>query len=165
VRIRAAAGKLPGETVRESYTLEYGSDMIEMHVGAVREGQRVLLIDDLIATGGTMGAGIKLIRARPCWGLLSAAWLRNARARQAQRGTWPASLCACALLQARMCWHLGRWAAEDVRLACSQLRTCPADKVKAEIVECACVIELPDLKGRDKLEGQPLYVLIEKEGL
>jgi adenine/guanine phosphoribosyltransferase-like PRPP-binding protein len=158
-------GKLPGETVRESYTLEYGSDTIEMHVGAVREGQRVLLIDDLIATGGTMGAGIRLIRARPDWWLRLVAWLCSALARQALRGTWPTSLCACVLLQARMWWHLGGWGAEDIHVACSQLRVCLADKVKAEVVECACVIELPDLKGRDKLEGHPLYVLIEKEGL
>ena len=54
-------GKLPGETIQESYVLEYGSDKIEMHVGHIKEGQRVLLLDDLIATGGTMGAGIKLM--------------------------------------------------------------------------------------------------------
>jgi adenine phosphoribosyltransferase len=56
-------GKLPGETISEEYTLEYGSDKIEMHVGAVKSGQRVLLVDDLIATGGTMAAGIKLMGA------------------------------------------------------------------------------------------------------
>lgn len=56
-------GKLPGETVGEEYVLEYGKDRIEMHTGAVQKGQRVLLIDDLIATGGTMGAGIKLMGA------------------------------------------------------------------------------------------------------
>lgn len=41
---------------------------------------------------------------------------------------------------------------------------CPAEKVGAEVVEAACVIELPALKGREKLEGLPLFVLIEKEG-
>ena len=41
--------------------LEYGEDVVEMHAGAVQAGQRVLLVDDLIATGGTMGAGIKLM--------------------------------------------------------------------------------------------------------
>ena len=51
-----------GETVRAAYELEYAKDVIEMHVGAVRAGQRVLLVDDLIATGGTMGAGIKLMQ-------------------------------------------------------------------------------------------------------
>ena len=50
-----------GETVRAAYKLEYGEDVIEMHTGAVQAGQRVLLVDDLIATGGTMGAGIKLM--------------------------------------------------------------------------------------------------------
>lgn len=51
-----------GETIGASYQLEYGEDRIEMHVGAVKEGQRVLLIDDLIATGGTLAAGIKLMQ-------------------------------------------------------------------------------------------------------
>mmetsp|Transcript_16052 Transcript_16052/g.28549 ORF Transcript_16052/g.28549 Transcript_16052/m.28549 type:complete len:180 (-) Transcript_16052:381-920(-) len=91
--------KLPGETISEEYSLEYGTDKIEMHVGAVQEGQNVLLIDDLIATGGTMGAGIRLM-----------------------------------------------------------------DRVKAKVVEAACVIELPELKGRGKLGDTPLFILIEKEG-
>ncbi|GMH39415.1 hypothetical protein BSKO_07313 [Bryopsis sp. KO-2023] len=91
--------KLPGETISEEYDLEYGSDKIEMHVGAITEGQNVLLIDDLIATGGTMGAGIRLMK-----------------------------------------------------------------RVGATVVESACIIELPDLKGREKLDGTPLFVLIEKEG-
>eukprot|EP00884_Botryococcus_braunii_P019408 jgi/Botrbrau1/6150/Bobra.331_2s0040.1 len=47
-------GKLPGETIQAEYTLEYGSDKIEVHVGHVKAGQRVLLVDDLVATGGTM---------------------------------------------------------------------------------------------------------------
>ena len=51
-----------GETVSAEYELEYGKDKIEMCVGAIKEGQRVLLMDDLIATGGTLAAGIKLIR-------------------------------------------------------------------------------------------------------
>ena len=51
-----------GETVFAEYELEYGKDRIEMHVGAVKPGQKVLLVDDLIATGGTMGAGIQLMR-------------------------------------------------------------------------------------------------------
>nr|BCU09066.1 adenine phosphoribosyltransferase [Ulva prolifera] len=93
-------GKLPGETISESYNLEYGSDTIEMHVGHIKEGQRVLLLDDLIATGGTMGAGIKLM-----------------------------------------------------------------EKVGAEVVECGCIIELPELKGREKLGKYELFVLAEKEGL
>lgn len=90
-----------GETIGASYDLEYGSDRIEMHTGHIKKGQRVLLIDDLVATGGTLGAGIKLMQ-----------------------------------------------------------------QVQAEIVEAACVIELPELKGRKKVTdaGAKLYVLIEKEG-
>jgi len=54
-------GKLPRETVQESYDLEYGSATIEMHVDAVKPGDKVLLVDDLIATGGTTEAMIKLV--------------------------------------------------------------------------------------------------------
>jgi adenine phosphoribosyltransferase len=54
-------GKLPFSTVEETYELEYGSATVELHTDAVRPGQRVLLIDDLIATGGTMMAGKKLL--------------------------------------------------------------------------------------------------------
>lgn len=54
-------GKLPFTTVEETYELEYGSATVELHTDAVRPGQRVLLIDDLIATGGTMMAGCKLL--------------------------------------------------------------------------------------------------------
>jgi len=54
-------GKLPYATVAESYALEYGSATVEMHTDAVRPGDRVLLIDDLIATGGTMLAGKRLL--------------------------------------------------------------------------------------------------------
>lgn len=92
---------ISGETIGTAYDLEYGSDRIEMHTGHIKAGQRVLLIDDLVATGGTLGAGIKLMH-----------------------------------------------------------------QVGAEIVEAACVIELPELKGRQKVTdaGAKLYVLIEKEG-
>ena len=55
-------GKLPHETVRVAYSLEYGLDEMEMHRDAVRPGERVLLIDDLIATGGTASAAANLIR-------------------------------------------------------------------------------------------------------
>jgi adenine phosphoribosyltransferase len=54
-------GKLPFTTVQETYELEYGSATVELHTDAVHTGQRVLLIDDLIATGGTMMAGRKLL--------------------------------------------------------------------------------------------------------
>jgi adenine phosphoribosyltransferase len=54
-------GKLPFNTVEESYELEYGSAAVELHADACRPGDRVLLIDDLIATGGTMMAGKRLV--------------------------------------------------------------------------------------------------------
>lgn len=54
-------GKLPWETVEQSYELEYGSDTVEMHTDAILDGEQVLLVDDLIATGGTAGAAIDLI--------------------------------------------------------------------------------------------------------
>lgn len=57
-------GKLPGEKIGTDYALEYGTDRIEMHVGAVRPGARVLLVDDLIATGGTALAGVTLLRGQ-----------------------------------------------------------------------------------------------------
>lgn len=87
--------KLPGEVISEEYTLEYGTDKIEMHVGAVQPGDRALVIDDLIATGGTLCAAINLL-----------------------------------------------------------------ERVGAQVVECACVIELPELKGRERLSDKPLFVLV-----
>ncbi|KAK4751752.1 hypothetical protein SAY87_020550 [Trapa incisa] len=88
--------KLPGEVISEKYDLEYGSDCLQMHVGAVEPADQALIVDDLVATGGTLCAAINLI-----------------------------------------------------------------ERVGAQVVECACVIELPDLKGREKLSGKPLYVLME----
>ena len=54
-------GKLPHQTVRVAYLLEYGSDEIEMHADALVQGERVVLVDDLIATGGTAGAAVQLL--------------------------------------------------------------------------------------------------------
>lgn len=88
--------KLPGEVISEEYILEYGRDCLEMHVGAVEPGDCALVVDDLIATGGTLCAAMNLL-----------------------------------------------------------------ERVGAEVVECACVIELPELKGRDRLNGKPLYILVE----
>ena len=55
-------GKLPGETIGLDYALEYGTDRIEVQADAVEPGQRVVVVDDLLATGGTMAAGIALLR-------------------------------------------------------------------------------------------------------
>ncbi|GMP45483.1 hypothetical protein CsSME_00013995 [Camellia sinensis var. sinensis] len=87
--------KLPGEVISEEYSLEYGTDKMEMHVGAVQAGERALIIDDLIATGGTLCAAIRLL-----------------------------------------------------------------ERVGVHVVECACVIELADLKGRERLGDRPLFVLV-----
>ncbi|KAL2963400.1 hypothetical protein AAZX31_17G198900 [Glycine max] len=85
-----------GEVISEKYVLEYGTDCLEMHVGAVQQNERVIIIDDLVATGGTMSAAIRLL-----------------------------------------------------------------ERADAEVVECACVIGLSDLKVRCKLNGKPLYILVE----
>ena len=55
-------GKLPSKTVRESYSLEYGTDSLEVHEDAITKGQRVLIVDDLLATGGTAAAVTKLVK-------------------------------------------------------------------------------------------------------
>jgi len=56
-------GKLPGKTIQQEYNLEYGTATMELHDDAIEPGEKVLLLDDLIATGGTAEAGIKLIEA------------------------------------------------------------------------------------------------------
>jgi adenine phosphoribosyltransferase len=56
-------GKLPWQTIRQSYDLEYGSDSVEMHRDAVKEGEQVLIVDDLVATGGTALAAAKLVES------------------------------------------------------------------------------------------------------
>jgi adenine phosphoribosyltransferase len=55
-------GKLPAETIRASYALEYGTDSLEMHRDAIESGQKVLVVDDLLATGGTARATVDLVR-------------------------------------------------------------------------------------------------------
>ncbi|KAF2580313.1 hypothetical protein F2Q68_00005657 [Brassica cretica] len=90
--------KLPGKVISEEYSLEYGTDKIEMHVGAVEPGERAIIIDDLIATGGTLAAAIRLL-----------------------------------------------------------------ERVGVKIVECACVIELPELNGREKLGEAPLFILVTSD--
>jgi adenine phosphoribosyltransferase len=56
-------GKLPWQTIKESYDLEYGSDSVEMHKDAIKEGEHVLIVDDLVATGGTALAAAKLVES------------------------------------------------------------------------------------------------------
>ena len=55
-------GKLPAETLAESYELEYGTATVEVHVDAFRPGDRVLIVDDVLATGGTAAASVRLVR-------------------------------------------------------------------------------------------------------
>ena len=95
-------GKLPGTTIRQSYTLEYGEAIVELHDDAVQAGERILLVDDLLATGGTAAAGITLL-----------------------------------------------------------------ERLGAEIVSCAFIVELPDLGGRPKLEamGMDLHAICAFDGL
>jgi adenine phosphoribosyltransferase len=92
-------GKLPAECESEEYTLEYGKDRIEIHKDAIKKDERVLIVDDLIATAGTANAARNLVK-----------------------------------------------------------------KLGAEIVECAFIIELVDLRGRDKLRGENIYSVVEFEG-
>ena len=92
-------GKLPGEIVSEEYSLEYGTDKVEMHKDAIKLGQNVLVVDDLIATGGTCCAAANLI-----------------------------------------------------------------EKVGGKVAECAFVVELPELKGREKLDKWDVYSVVSFEG-
>ena len=92
-------GKLPYKTISESYTLEYGEETIEIHEDAIDRGDRIVIIDDLMATGGTIAASAALV-----------------------------------------------------------------EKLGGEILECAFVIELPDLKGREKMGDRNLFAILEFEG-
>jgi adenine phosphoribosyltransferase len=55
-------GKLPAKTIKEAFSLEYGTDAIEIHEDAIQPGQRVLIVDDVLATGGTARAAVRLVR-------------------------------------------------------------------------------------------------------
>ena len=55
-------GKLPAETIDQDYKLEYGTDRIEVHLDAIEKGEKVLIVDDLIATGGTAEAAVRLVQ-------------------------------------------------------------------------------------------------------
>jgi len=92
-------GKLPYDTLVEEYELEYGKDGVEIHKDAVKDGQKVLLIDDLLATGGTANASCRLI-----------------------------------------------------------------EKLGGKIIECCFIVELPDLKGRNKLNKWSVFSIVGFEG-
>jgi adenine phosphoribosyltransferase len=92
-------GKLPPPVIRQEYTLEYGSNTVEMSKDAIQPGEKVVIVDDLIATGGTAAAAVNLV-----------------------------------------------------------------EKMGGHIVECAFVIDLPDLKGKEKLNGHNVFSLVEFEG-
>ena len=124
-------GKLPGETVFADYITEYSTDRIEMHVGAVQAGQRVVLVDDLIATGGT---------------------LREWEQQHSYSLSVDFRFARCAVVGGALtCSAPGAVAGMELM-----------KKAGGEVLECACVIELPELKGRDRLVGVPLFVLVEK---
>lgn len=92
-------GKLPYKTVSEEYTLEYGKNTVEMHEDAISQGEKVVIIDDLIATGGTIEAAVKLVK-----------------------------------------------------------------KLGGDILECGFIVELPELKGREKIKDQNIFTICEFEG-
>ncbi|HEY4623535.1 MAG TPA: purine phosphoribosyltransferase family protein, partial [Solibacillus sp.] len=89
-------GKLPREVISQEYDLEYGTNTLTMHSDAVKPGQKVLIVDDLLATGGTVEASIKLI-----------------------------------------------------------------EQLGGEVVGCAFLIELTELKGREKIAGYDIFSLME----
>lgn len=92
-------GKLPHKTISAEFEKEYGKDKMEIHEDAIKKGDKVLVVDDLIATGGTISAAIKLV-----------------------------------------------------------------EQLGGEIVECAFIIDLPNLKGKDKIKGYKIFTMVEFEG-
>ena len=92
-------GKLPFDTITEKYSLEYGTAEVELHRDAISKGERVVVMDDLIATGGTVSAAINLV-----------------------------------------------------------------EKLGGQVVECAFVVELPDLGGKQLIKNHKVFSLIEFEG-
>lgn len=93
-------GKLPAETIEQSYNLEYGSGVLEIHKDAILKDEKIVIVDDLIATGGTAGATVQLVK-----------------------------------------------------------------KLGGNIIECAFLVELPDLNGREKIVGCDIFAVMEFEGL
>lgn len=92
-------GKLPHETIGTSYSLEYGENVVEIHKDSIEKNERVVIVDDLIATGGTIHAATQLV-----------------------------------------------------------------EQLGGKIVECAFVVELPDLGGREKISDYDMFALTEFEG-
>lgn len=92
-------GKLPYNTISATYSLEYGEDTVEMHVDAIKKGEKVVIVDDLIATGGTLSAATQLV-----------------------------------------------------------------EQLEGDIIECAIIIDLPDLKGKEKIKDYKVFTLMEFEG-
>ena len=92
-------GKLPPKTISQEYSLEYGTNVVEMNEHGIRQGDKVVIVDDLIATGGTVAAAAKLV-----------------------------------------------------------------ESLGGEVIECAFLVELPDLKGREKIKGYKIFTLTEFEG-
>lgn len=92
-------GKLPPETVSQEYSLEYGTSTVEIRDDAIKKGEKVLIVDDLIATGGTVAAAAKLV-----------------------------------------------------------------EKLGGKVMECAFIVELPELKGREKIKEYKIFTLTEFEG-
>ncbi len=92
-------GKLPHATISAAYTLEYGENEVEMHKDAITKGEKIVIVDDLIATGGTIAAATELV-----------------------------------------------------------------EQLGGDIIECAFIVELPDLKGRDKIKNQKIFTITEFEG-
>jgi adenine phosphoribosyltransferase len=92
-------GKLPFETISEKYDLEYGTSEVEIHNDAILKGEKIVVIDDLIATGGTIAAAVKLV-----------------------------------------------------------------EKLGGKVVECAFLVELPDLKGRDAIKDHDVFSAFTFDG-
>ena len=159
---------LPGETIFADYVTEYSTDRIEMHTGAIQAGQRVLLVDDLIATGGTLctfptlsalGGAVPLRWGRPEPLPASARTFRGQLGGQhwvpsGMAGGMQTDLMRGCLMKTLPVPALPAGAGAEL-----------VGKAGGEVIEAACVIELPELKGREKIKGLPLYVLVEKEGL
>ncbi len=92
-------GKLPSKTISAEFMKEYGKDKMEIHSDAIKKGDKVLIVDDLIATGGTISAAVKLV-----------------------------------------------------------------EQLGGKVLECAFLIDLPELKGKEKIKGYKIFTMIEFEG-